>query len=63
MQIAGDADWRMWKALIHMADPENYPEKPEVSVTTNITAVKGYAVISPDDWDNRDADDSAVSST
>ena len=38
MQIAGDADWRMWKALIHMADPENYPEKPEVSVTNNIPA-------------------------
>lgn len=36
MQLAGKDDWRMYKAIIHMADPENYPEKPEVSVTNNI---------------------------
>ena len=35
MQVSGGDDWRMWKAMIHMADPAGYPEKPDVAVTNN----------------------------
>jgi hypothetical protein len=54
MVLSGGDDWRMWKAMIHMADPAGYPEKPDVAVTNNATVtIKGYAIVSPDDWDDK----------
>lgn len=38
MRTAGAKDWRMWRTLLRMVDPEEYPEQPLALVTTTAIA-------------------------
>lgn len=47
--IAGD--WRAAESFLKRRDPKNWGDKQAIDHTTDGEKIKGYAIISPDNWD------------
>lgn len=50
----GDTSDAKW-LLARKGKQRGYADKQEVDVNANVTIVKGYAIVNPDDWDDDDA--------